>query len=88
MIDKIILSKKDFLLLEKVFAAELSGHLPFQSRSKQYDRLQKEGYVNRHKVTLRGGFPVMIEGWILTLLGHYVYCSNCEEQIENHNKSP
>jgi len=74
-------TKKDLRLLEKVFATEVNGCLPFQSKSKQYERLEQEGYVEhveevRH---FRDGLPPMIiEGWVLTHLGRMTYCQSCE----------
>lgn len=76
------MTKKDILCLEKIFSAEIYGHLPFQSKSKQYEILEQEGFVEhveeiRH---FRDGLPPMtIEGWVLTELGRMTYCESCKE---------
>lgn len=72
------MNKADLNRLEKVFASEIAGLPLFQSRSKHYERLEQEGYVERVTVTLGGRFPVRLDGWQLTIAGHYTYCNSCD----------
>jgi hypothetical protein len=79
------LNHKDFSLLGKIFAAEIGGVLPYQSKSKEYDRLEGMGLVQCGEETrhFNDGFPPMqIIGWYLTHKGRYMYCSNCDEVDE------
>jgi hypothetical protein len=74
------MTKRDFTLLEKIFAVEIEGHLPYHSRSKEYLRLEKEGMVERETITFRGGrFPVTVSGWALTHRGRMDYCLECSK---------
>lgn len=72
-------NKKDMLLLEKVFAHEMFHEVPFPSKSKQYERLEENLLVWKDSVTFPGRFPVTVEGWRLTPLGHMAYCHWCSE---------
>jgi hypothetical protein len=82
MEDKPKLKKKDFRLLEKVFSAEINGLLPFQSRSKEYKRLEEEGLVQwGEEVMPEGKFVFRIKGWYLTHAGRYEYCRSCPEEL-------
>ena len=78
MTDASHLTKKDFALLEKVFAREIDG-LILQSKSKEYDRLETKGYVEHVTEFLGGRFPMEIKGWCLTHLGRWAYCAACLE---------
>jgi hypothetical protein len=74
------ISKKTFVLLEKIWECEVNGTLPYQSKSKEYERLEREGYV--FKDISWKGFndrlgPMKIVGWCLTDWGRYVYCNAC-----------
>lgn len=72
------MNKRDAALLEKLFVNEMiPGSLPFPSKSKQYERLEAEGYVQSAVAILPGRFPVKIKGWVLTPLGHMEYCRHC-----------
>lgn len=80
------LTKKDFNLLEKVFENEIDPQmlrLPFQTKSKiktkEYERLEKQGMVEFVSIVLPGRFPVTVKGWVLTHLGRMEYCANCPE---------
>ena len=76
------LTKKDFSLLGKIFDAEVNGLLPYQSKSKEYARLEREGLVEAVSNVLPGRFPVVIEGWYLTHAGRHAYCANCSKWEE------
>jgi len=88
MSDATRLTKKDFALLEKIFESEITGTLPFQSRSKEYKRLEEEGLVQHVTQRLRGRFPVDVHGWVLTLRGHCLYCANCPEIPDDESGAP
>lgn len=70
------MNKAAIQALEKVFAAEIEGRLPFQSRAMIYVRLEKEGLVEEMSRTFPGRFAVIINGWQLTHAGRLLYCSN------------
>lgn len=68
-------------MLERLFAAEVEGRLPLQSRAKILTKMESDGLVRRMKETVavdRFG-PMVIEGWCLTILGNMTYCMSCEE---------
>ena len=76
--ERAALTKADYLLLEKVFAGEIDSALgdmpPMQTRSKRIFDLEKHGLVQRDSMTLKGRFPVRIDGWCMTHYGRYLYC--------------
>lgn len=65
--------------LERVFAAEIDGRLPFQSKAKIYARLQEEGLVE--PMETKFGVPPLgvmtVTGWQLTHAGRLMYCMSC-----------
>jgi hypothetical protein len=71
------LGEQEKTFLGKIFAAEIEGHLPFQSRAAIYKRLAEYGMVEFTTITLPGAFPVTITGWILTQYGRMRYCQSC-----------
>lgn len=74
------LSRKDWLLLMRIFEREIEGTLPYQSKSREYKRLENSGLVQfgTEKRHFNDGLPAMeISGWWLTELGRYLYCVNC-----------
>ncbi len=70
--------KKVLNALEKVFAAEIEGRLPFQSKAKIYKDLEAEGLLEavRHEIRF-GPFVGEALGYELTHAGRYLYCSHC-----------
>ena len=66
-------------VLERIFAAEISGRLPAQFKSKHLAPLQERGMVEpmETKVGAGGPFTVTISGWALTHLGRITYCESC-----------
>lgn len=75
------MTKAELKMLEKLFAAEVDAAVSgsalrgiVQSKSKLLQKLEAEGYVRRARVELGGRFPVVIEGWELTLAGNAAYC--------------
>lgn len=64
--------------LEKVFAAEIEGRLPFRSKAAIFKRLHDEGLVEPMERHFGGRFPVIVAGWQLTHAGRFMYCSSCE----------
>lgn len=71
------MTKTELKLLERIFAREIAGGI-LQSKDKRYNALEKQGYVKPVTIILGGKFPVKIEGWALTILGHYTYCMSCK----------
>ncbi|MDQ3018586.1 MAG: hypothetical protein M3Q64_01805 [bacterium] len=78
------MKKNDLRLLEKVFVNEIVSEYPFQSKSKQYELLEEEGYVIRTFAVLPGRLPVKVSGWNLTAYGHIIYCRSCSELGETY----
>lgn len=73
------LTKRYFSALEKVFAAEIEGRLPLQSKAKVYAELEKEGFVERYERRFCDRFGEMVfSGWCLTHAGRLTFCMNCE----------
>lgn len=72
-------TKAKLKALERVFACEIDGTLPLQSKAKIYDELESEGLVVRMGRTFGGQFPITVRGWGLTHLGRWTYCSSCDE---------
>lgn len=66
--------------LEKVFAAEIHGRLPFQSKARIYRSMLATGLVENARETFgRGPFSVTISGYTLTHRGRIIYCQSCGE---------
>ena len=74
----IYLTKEKFTALGEIFAAEIAGNLPFQSKSIIYCKLSSQGLVETSSKVLGVRFPITVSGYILTQAGRYAYCSNCE----------
>lgn len=72
-------TKAELAALERVFAAEIEGRLPFQSKAKIFDKLHAEGFIMPMERNLgRDGFgAITIAGWQLTHLGRLIYCTSC-----------
>jgi hypothetical protein len=71
--------KKTIQALERVFAAEIEGRLPYQSTAKIYAVLHEEGLVEpmeRNFGVDRLG-TMTVPGWQLTHAGRFLYCSSC-----------
>lgn len=69
--------RKTLAALEKVFAAEIEGRLPFQSKAKIYQDLCEEGMLAPMQETSGGRFAVTVSGYQLTHAGRFFYCTNC-----------
>lgn len=69
------MNKKDLRLLERVFECDIHPGRVFQSKSKEYERLEREGYVVKVKHVFPGIIPIKVEGWTLTILGNFTVCS-------------
>lgn len=75
------MTKADLKFLERIFTAEIEGRLPFQSKSKQLPRLEREGLVEpmtRSFGTDRFG-TITAMGWTLTHAGRLAYCESCAD---------
>ena len=70
-------SAKVLRALEKVFAAEVEGRLPFQSRAKIYRDLLEAGLVIDMVRTGEGWSRLTVTGYGLTDAGRMLYCANC-----------
>lgn len=73
------MNKKDLTMLEKVFAAEIEGRLPFQTRSKVAEELANEGFL---QVGTRNFGRVEVSGYYLTHAGRIAYCTSCQGDDE------
>lgn len=71
-------TKKTLRALEKVFAAEIVGHLPFQSKAKIFAELCDVGLLEPMQRRFGGRFPVTVSGYQLTHAGRITYCASCE----------
>ena len=65
--------------LEKVFAAEIEGRLPFQSKAAIFQRLCEEGLVQPMERKLGGDRlgSITVTGYQLTHAGRLMYCMSC-----------
>ena len=77
--------------LERVWAAEVEGRLPFQPGrpSKMLTQLAEEGLIQPMTERM-GSAPVcMVKGWQLTHAGRYLYCASCKNEPEpQHGSQP
>ena len=72
------MTKAKLDLLGKVFAAEICGSLPFQTRSKLAPALVEEGLLAIDERRMgTGPFAVSVRGYELTHAGRLAYCSSC-----------
>lgn len=76
-------TKATLAALEKVWAAEIENRLPYRSRAMIYLRLEQEGLVQEMTRTFPGRFAVTVNGWQLTHVGRIMYCSSCDEPLED-----
>lgn len=77
--DEPMTAKRIIAALEKVFAAEIEGRLPFQSKARIFSELARDGFLAPMTRTFGGRFPVSVTGWQLTHAGRILYCSECKE---------
>lgn len=70
-------TKAEMKALERVFSAEIQGHLPFQSKAAIFKQLRADGLVEPMERTFDGRFAVTVHGWQLTHAGRFLYCSSC-----------
>ena len=73
------MNKRELDLLEAVFAAEIHGAIShgigmYQTKSKLAAKLEADGYLVKLREVLAGRFPVVVEGYRLTILGNATYC--------------
>lgn len=73
------MTKAEIRMLERIYAAEIAGRLPFQSKSKLLPKLAEDGLVRRLEKHMPGRFAVTIHGWELTLAGNLTYCLSCDD---------
>lgn len=74
-------TKAELNALEKVFAAEINDHLPFQSKAKIFRQLCEDGMLEpmeRHFGGDRFG-AITVSGYQLTHAGRMAYCMSCDE---------
>lgn len=69
--------KKHLNALEKIFAAEIEGKLPFQSKSQIYDELAHKQYLEKETIFMYG---VRVTGYFLTHKGRITYCKSCKDK--------
>lgn len=73
------MNKKEFALLEKAFIVDLDFTLPvgarfIQSKTKLAEKMVADGLFKKVTRKWRG---VTMQGYVLTLQGHYEYCQSC-----------
>lgn len=73
------MNKRQLNALERVFTAEISGLLPFQSRAKLFRELCESGHLETMTVVIRGA---VVRGYSLTHRGRIAYCETCREDEE------
>lgn len=71
------MTKEVYQALEKVFAAEVDGLLPFQSKAKIFQELCEQGLLLPMEVVFGGRFPVTVKGFQLSHAGRIMYCNEC-----------
>lgn len=69
--------------LGNVWAAEIDGRLPFQSKAAIYKRLADEDLIAPMEVRMG---VVTVRGWELTHAGRLLYCSHCSESESEVSK--
>lgn len=72
-------TRKTLKALERVFAAEIEGRLPFQSKARVYQHLADEGLVEPMERRFSGDRfgAITVRGWQLTHAGRLFYCMSC-----------
>jgi hypothetical protein len=72
-------TKRKLAALEKLFAAEIDGRLPFQSKARVFEELVSEQMAEESERIIGAGerFPVKVRGYELTHLGRLFYCGSC-----------
>ena len=73
-------AKATIRALERVFAAEIEGRLPFQSKAKIFRQLADEGLIEPMERKFAGDRifgAVTVTGWQLTHAGRILYCCSC-----------
>jgi hypothetical protein len=76
------MNKQNMKLLGEISGCEVSVHLPYQSKNKQYKKLEEEGYCEfvARKIHFDDNLPPMtVSGWELTEKGRIEYCLNCSQ---------
>lgn len=76
-----ILTTAELRALGRVFAAEVDGRLPFQSKAKIFRKLCEAGMVEPMERTLGGRLPVTVSGYQLTHAGRLAYCCSCRDEV-------
>jgi len=71
-------TKRELAVLEKVFAAEIDGRLPYQSKAKIFAELCEAGLLAPMERTYGSGWSaVRVRGFVLTDAGRLLYCASC-----------
>lgn len=74
------MTKADIAALERVFAAEIEGRLPFQSKAKIFKHLSEVGYLEPLECKFgHDRYSVVVTGYQLSHAGRLAYCLSCEE---------
>jgi hypothetical protein len=72
------MKKAELAALEKVFAAEIEGRLPFQSKAKIFRTLCDEGYLEPMERNFgHDRFGIIVHGYQLSHAGRLAYCLSC-----------
>ena len=77
------LRKSEVNALGRMFAAEIEGRLPFQSKAKIFRDLVEAGLASPvDRFFGSGAFTVRVSGYELTHAGRIAYCETCADAPE------
>lgn len=79
------MNKRTIDLLEKVFEAEISGRLPYQTKAKLAHEMCTSGLLEFGDVKMGS---VTVSGFSLTHSGRIAYCEHCREVDESSPITP
>jgi hypothetical protein len=75
------MKKSELAALGMVFAAEINGRLPFQSKAKVFQRLCADGFLQQMQRRAGYGiFAATLTGYELTHAGRIAYCTSCKDE--------
>lgn len=71
-------------ILERLFEADINDKLPLQIKSKYIPGLQEKGLITTYKRYIGSDKfgDIFVEGWQLTLIGHFLICEYYSELHE------
>ena len=72
--------KRHYDALGKIYAAEVNGRLPFQSKARVFKELEAMGLAKEAEEVMGRDrlSAIVVRGWYLTQLGRLTYCMSCQ----------